>query len=133
MKKAIRVLATISLVMTIVTIISSFIWGILCFASSATVVSIIIQALESEGVDTSGMGEAIALYVLYFGIIAIVLVIEGILGIVFNAIILGLAKKEVTPKAAYIAWGILSFIFATHVIQNVLGVLMIIEGAKNGK
>ena len=133
MKKTIRVLATISMVLTIVSIISCFVWGIISFVSSATVVSFAIKAMESQGIDTSELGEAIGLYVMMFGIVAFVMVVEGIFGIVFNAIILGLSKKEVTPKAAYIAWGVLSIIFATHILQTILGVFMIVEGAKNGK
>ena len=133
MKKAIHTLAIISLVMSIVSVITLFFTAILTFVSSASIVTIVMKAMESGGTDTTGLEEALYIYVSVYGIVALIVAIMGSIGIIFNAIILSVVKKDEFSKASFITWGVLSIIFASHPISEVMGVLMIIEGVRHGK
>ncbi len=133
MKKAIHILAVISLIMSIVSVVTLFFYAILAFGSSASIVTIVMKTMEASGTDTTGLEEALFFYVSLFGIFALIVAIMGSIGIVFNAIILSITKKDEFSKASFITWGILSIIFASQPVSEVMGVLMIIEGARHGK
>ncbi len=121
MQKALKITGIVFGIVLAVTAFIMFIVGGVTLATSSEVV----KELVKQGTEQPVAEAAVATTAATFFVLGAIFVIGG----VFSFIAAHLAKKDDASKGSLIAIGVLNILFGSEVV----GVISIIHGAKNGK
>ncbi len=121
MKKAIKIVGTISGILLIIAAIVFAVYGIVTVCTGNNLVAHLVEQGQDE--------EIARMAVLTTAVIFFVLAVYCIPGAVFSFIAASRANDENPSRGKFIALGVLNVVFASEIV----GALCIVHGAINGK